>query len=57
MRTIGLLLLVIGALALAAPFEREYLPHFDLDDATLRIAGASVLALGLIAVWFTRSDE
>jgi uncharacterized protein YjeT (DUF2065 family) len=57
MRSIGLLLLLIGAVTLTVPIIRSSLPTIAFDDSQLRIAGASVLMLGLLIIWFTRTEE
>jgi hypothetical protein len=58
MRTVGLLLLVGGLLALAATLVGDTLPFVEdyLTPAQLRILGPSLLALGAIVVVSTQDE-
>jgi hypothetical protein len=58
MRSIGILVLIFGILAVAAPGLRGDFPFLDqFADPTLWIIGGSLLVLGCVIIALTRRDD
>ena len=59
MRSVGVLVLFLGLVALLAPSLRYSVPYLDdiSTDTNFTVVGGCLCVLGLTALWFGRRNE